>query len=264
LLALALGCGAIAVVLFIVLRGSEPPPQGYDVSYPQCSGSYPENALFAIVGVDGGIASNTNRCLGSELSWARGTPGRRHPSQPPVSLYIDTGNPGAHHVATWPQGGTAPLYGACNGKLTNACSYLYGEQRAAHSYALVAASSAVEARTAAWWLDVELGESWAGTYELNVAALRGFVAGLSNAGATGPIGVYSTAAQWREITGLTSQTTTATFHRQLAGWVAGAARVTLAQARLNCSSGGFTGVRPTLAQYTYESFDADLRCPDAG
>jgi hypothetical protein len=251
------------VVLFVVLRGSEPPPQGYDVSYPQCSGAYPVNAVFAIVGVDGGIASNTNHCLSSELSWARTTPGQKRPPQSPVSLYIDTGNPGAR-AATWPKSGTAPTYGACNGKLTNSCSYLYGEQRAAHSYALVAASGVAEAKTAAWWLDVELGESWAGTYELNVAALRGFLAGLSNAGATGPIGVYSTSAQWKEITGLTSQTTTAAFHRQLAGWVAGAAQVTLAQARLNCSSGDFTGAEPTLAQYAFERFDADLRCPAAG
>jgi hypothetical protein len=249
--------------LYILLRGSTPPPQGYDVSYPQCSGSYPQNAVFAIVGVDGGIASNTNHCLDSELSWARTTPGQKRPAQSPVSLYIDTGDPGAH-VATWPKGGTAPGYGACNGKLTNACSYLYGEQRAAHSYALVAALSAAEAKSAAWWLDVELGESWAGTYALNVAALRGFVAGLSDAGATGPIGIYSTAAQWKEITGLTAQTTTATFHRQLAGWVAGAALVRLAQARLNCSSGGFTGAAPTLAQYAFAQFDADLRCPAAG
>ena len=107
----------------------------------------------------------------------------RRPEQPPLSLYIDTGNPGGHHVADWPNVGTAPAYGACNGLLTNSCSFIYGEQRAAHSYRLVAALDPVAAKTAPWWLDVELMASWAGTYQLNVAALQGFIAGLHNAGA---------------------------------------------------------------------------------
>ena len=189
------------------MSGSSSPPTGYDISYPQCSGSYPSNPLFGIVGVNGGLANNANPCLGGELHWARDAPGQKRPKQAPVSLYIDTGNPGAHHVADWPSGGTAPAYGACNGLLTNACSYIYGEQRAAYSYRLVAALDPVAAKTAPWWLDVELMASWAGTYQLNIAALQGFIAGLHNAGATGPIGIYSTSAQWKEITGLTAQTT---------------------------------------------------------
>jgi len=143
--------------------------------------------------------------------------------------------------------------------LTNACSYLYGEQRAAHSYHLIAALDSVAAKTAPWWLDVELVASWAGTYQLNIAALHGFIAGLRNAGATGPIGIYSTSAQWKDITGLTAQTTPTAFNGQLPDWVAGT-EATLAQARQNCISGGFTGVVPTLAQYRIGPFDADLRC----
>jgi hypothetical protein len=143
--------------------------------------------------------------------------------------------------------------------LTNACSYLYGEQRAAHSYRLVAAPDPVAAKTAPWWLDVELATSWAGTYQLNIAALRGFIAGLRNAGATGPIEIYSTGAQWNEITGLTPETTPTAFSGKLPDWVAGT-EATLTQARENCASDGFTGVAPTLAQYRIGSLDADLRC----
>jgi hypothetical protein len=179
-----------------------------------------------------------------------------------VSLYIDTANPGAHHIADWPSGGTAPSYGACNGRLTNACSFIYGDQRAAYSYRLVAAFDPVTAETAPWWLDVEVLASWAGTYELNIAALQGFVAGLHNAGATGPIGIYSTGAQWKDITGLTAQTTPAVFNGQLPDWVAGT-DTTLTQARQNCASGGFTGMVPTLAQYRIGALDADLRCGGA-
>lgn len=247
----------VAVLIVWISRGSS--PVGYDVSYPQCSDSYPSHPLFAIVGVNGGLASSANPCLGGELRWARGAPGQTRPEQPALSLYIDTGNPGAHHVADWPRGGTAPVYGSCNGLLTDSCSYLYGEQRSAHSYRLVAAHDAVAAGTAPWWLDVELTASWAGTYELDIAALRGFIAGLRNAGAKGPIGIYSTSAQWRDITGLTEQTTAAAFNGRLPDWVAGT-EATLAQARQNCTGGGFSGVAPALAQYRVGHLDADLRC----
>ncbi len=249
----------VVVVLIVVVGRSSSPTTGYDASYPQCSGSYPSNPLFGIVGVNGGLANNANRCIGRELHWARDAPGQEHPKQPPLSLYIDTGNPGAHHVADWPAGGTAPGYGSCNGLLTNACSYLYGEQRAAHSYGLVAAVDSVAAKTAPWWLDVELRASWAGTYQLNIAALQGFIVGLRNAGATGRIGIYSTSAQWKDITGLTAQTTPTAFKDRLPAWVAGT-ETTLTQARQNCTNGGFTGVAPTLAQYRIGLLDADLRC----
>ena len=247
----------VAVLIFWISRGSAP-TIGYDVSYPQCSGSYPANPRFGIVGVNGGLANTANRCLSDELRWARDTPGQKRPEQPPLSLYINTGNPGAHRVADWPSGGTAPTYGSCNGMLTNACSYLYGEERAAHSFHLVSAVDSVAA-AAPWWLDVELVASWAGTYELNIAALQGFVAGLRSAGASGPIGIYSTSAQWKDITGLTAQTTPKAFHGRLPAWVAGT-QATLAQARQSCAGGGFTGVAPKLAQYRIGRLDADLRC----
>jgi hypothetical protein len=104
--------------------------------------------------------------------------------------------------------------------------------------------------------------SWAGTYQLNIAALQGFIAGLHNAGATGPIGIYSTGAQWKEITGLTARTTPTAFNGRLPDWVAGT-DATLTQARQNCTSGGFTGAAPNLAQYRIGPLDADLRCSTA-
>ncbi len=257
--AVGLALAVVVVVLVVVLGRGSSPTIGYDAASPQCSGSYPPNPLFGIVGVNGGLANNANPCLDGELRWARESPGQKRPEQPPLSLYINTANPGAHHVADWPSGGTTPVYGSCNGLLTNACSYRYGEQRAGHSYRLVAALDPAGARTAPWWLDVELEASWAGTYELNIAALQGFIAGLHKAGATGPIGIYSTAAQWHDITGLTAQTTHTAFKGRLPGWVAGTT-ATLAQARQNCTSGGFTGAAPTLAQYRIGPYDADLRC----
>jgi hypothetical protein len=259
MLVVALALIVVVVLVLLVVRGGPSPTTGYDVSYPQCSGSYPSNPLFGLVGVNGGLANKPNPCLNGELRWARDAPGQKHPHQQPLSLYINTGNPGAHHVLDWPTGGAAPLYGACNGLLTNACSFIYGEQRAAHSYRLAAALDPAAAKAAPWWLDVELTASWAGTYQLNIAALRGFIAGLRKAGATGPTGIYSTSAQWKELTGLTPQTTPTAFSGKLLDWVAGT-QATLRQARENCASGGFTGVAPTLAQYRIGSLDADLSC----
>lgn len=253
----------VVVVLIVVLSGASAPTTGYDASYPHCSESLPSHPLFGIVGVNGGLANTANPCLSGELQWAGDAPGQKRPEQPPLSLYIDTANPGARRVPDWPSGGTTPLYAACNGKLTNACSYIYGEQRAAHSYRLVAALDPAAARTAPWWLDVELAASWAGTYQLNLAALQGFIAGLHSAGAIGPIGIYSTSAQWHDITGLTAETTRTAFNSLLPDWVAGT-RARFTQARQNCTSGGFTGVPPTLAQYRIGPQDADLRCSGKG
>jgi hypothetical protein len=258
---LAVVVGVVVVFVVVVTGGSSSPTTGYDISYPQCSGSYPSNPLFGIVGVNGGLANAPNRCLGNELRWARDAPGRKHPKLSRLALYIDTANPGPH-VADWPSGGST-IFGACNGLLTDACSYLYGEQRAEHSYRLVAAIDTRSAETAPWWLDVELSASWARLYELNSAAVYGFLEGLRNAGARGPIGIYSTRAQWHDITGLTPLTTGTAFSEEPSDWVAGT-RATLAQARRNCTSGGFTGMTPTLAQYRDGSFDADLLCPAAG
>jgi hypothetical protein len=90
-LVVALALIVVAAVLIILISGSSAPTTGYDASYPQCSGSYPSNPLFGIVGVNGGLANNANRCLSGELRWARDAPGQKRPDQPPLSLYIDTG-----------------------------------------------------------------------------------------------------------------------------------------------------------------------------
>ena len=128
---------------------------------------------------------------------------------------------------------------------------------------MVAALDSAAGAAAPWWLDVELTTSWADTYQLNIAALQGFIDCLRNAGATGPIGIYSTSAQWKDITGLTAQTTPTAFNGQLPDWVAGT-EATLTQAQQACTSGGFTGVAPTLAQYRIGHLDADLRCTATG
>ena len=248
---------------------------GYDISYPQCGSPYP-SGQFGVVGVNGGLANDANGCLASELSWALSSPGLVSPAQPSASLYINTADPGpAPGVADWPASGTSAAYGTCTpGGWTTACAYVYGEQRAAYSYGLAYNANQAVAENDPWWLDIETTNSWAtsttpGYAQLNIAAIQGFIQGLRSpnqvpgattsyaAGAGAAIGVYSTAAQWSQITGLGPTTTTNAFGALLPDWVAGAR--SLKQARSNCSA-SFTGARVTLSQAA-TTYDADVRCP---
>lgn len=268
-----MGLSALPLALLIVPAAQAAKPAsgsngstntGYDISYPQCGSAYPTGQAFGIVGVNGGLANDANGCFASELAWALVSPGIVTPLQPAVSLYINTADPGpAPGVTDWPTTGSSTDYGTCDGSWTTACAYLYGEQRAAYSYGVASGTNSSVASGAPWWLDIETANSWAnstaaGYAQLNIAAIQGFVAGLKNSGASGSVGIYSTASQWNQITGLTAQTTATGLGSSPPNWVAGGR--SLKQARTNCSSGGFTGANPTLAQYGSLGYDADLRC----
>jgi hypothetical protein len=259
-----------------------PSTVGYDLSYPQCETSLPPFASFAIVGVDGGLANDPNPCLAQQLAWASAAPGLRRPAQPGLSLYLNAADPGSG-VADWPSpaGGTAGAatpYGACDGSWSRACAYTYATLRAAYSYALAVAAAAPLATaelpptatalspavTAPWWIDVEIGASWAGrsssreAAQLNVAALRGYVAGLRAAGARGPIGMYSNAYQWHLITDLGPRSSAAYFPRAEHDWVTGSR--SLAQAQRACAK-PFTGSVVAIAQLIEGDLDRDYACP---
>ena len=259
--ALAAGVPALAAALKAGRSGN-------DISYPQCGHQYPTVRAFGIVGVNGGLANRPNPCLASELEWAHASPGTKKPSQPPASLYLNTANPG-NHVSDWPTPSTGSTgaktpYGVCRGAWDTACSYLYGEQRAQYSYGLVVgADSAVRASSVPWWLDIETVNSWAKSKDssrwasLNIAAIRGFVAGLRNAGAHGPVGLYSTASNWRAITGLTAKRSGKYFPQSEPDWLAGAGSLT--QAKRSCGR-SFTGAPVRLAAFRSGSFDGDYAC----
>jgi hypothetical protein len=237
----------------------EPPP-GYDISFPQCGGLFPASPAFELVGVNGGRAFTPNPCLGagdvpSELAWAGGTS---------AQLYANTGNPGPALSTHWPNGQASPR--ACNtaavpGGDTADCAYDYGWNGAADSYqtavlAYISLGLAPQGATQtpaanAWWLDVEITNSWRSAVALNVAALQGAVAYLQSVGAAS-VGFYSTSYQWNQVTGSTQVFAVAP------SWVAGATNTS--QARTNCSAGGFTGGKVQLAQYAANGFDADWLC----
>jgi hypothetical protein len=277
-----------------------PSPVGYDLSYPQCESLLPPFASFAIVGVNGGLANDPNPCLAQQLTWASAAPGLQRPTLPGLSFYLLAADPG-NGVADWPTPavGTATTptpYGACDGSWSRACAYAYGTQRAAYSYALIAAAEqppAAEAPSvvppgaavvpaapvpaqpvvptlsstaaaAPWWIDVEIGASWANRSssrawaQLNIAALRGYAAGLRAAGARGPLGLYSNAYQWHAITGLGPRTSRTYFPASEHDWVTGSS--SLARARRACAT-PFSGGVVTLAQFTEGVLDRDYACP---
>ncbi|MEJ1230705.1 MAG: hypothetical protein WDM88_09110 [Galbitalea sp.] len=74
---------------------------GADISFPQCTSTshvdLPANIPFAVIGVNGGVANNDNRCLRSEYNSALLLTGRTE--QPHASVYVNTGNPAL--AATW-------------------------------------------------------------------------------------------------------------------------------------------------------------------
>ncbi|HWC37489.1 MAG TPA: hypothetical protein VG476_03120 [Acidimicrobiales bacterium] len=259
--------------------GAATTPVGYDVSFPQCGkqgARYPANASFAIVGVNGGSASADNPCLGpshgqtGQLSWAADLPGL--PSQPRLSFYVIASDPGPGG-AGWPT--RTVLAARCTGDWSHGCAYEYGYLRAVSSLRLARWVAAVDRRNhapaadpvaAPWWLDVETGARWATSRtpqwaSLNIAALAGFVDGLHAEGVPADrIGFYSTAYQWRQVTGLDSSTTPAYFSTLHPVWLPGAR--TLEQARVACRpTRSFSGGPVRLTQYASGGFDADYRCP---
>lgn len=169
---------------------------GYDISWPQCSGStstftgISTTASFAILGVNDGRAKTTNPCLASQLSQAAGKA---------VSYYQNTANPGSRY---WPTGQTTPALCPSNVKHLNeaqieACSEDYGWNAAQYGYTISAVQNAM---TSEWWLDVESANSWSSNTRANIADIKGGLLYLNTQGV--PLaGIYTNSSSWSSITG---------------------------------------------------------------
>lgn len=205
---------------------------GIDISYPQCSKSVPTNQKFAIVGVNDGVANDTNRCLAKQLAWGAASPGGL--GQDPLQLYVNTGNPAGLKTDSWKMTNLTAytstpqllgsLYGECTvssdgvyGQDSAGCAWLYGWNRALEDveqrFPSAARQAGINSDPTAyrWWLDVETVNSWKtgdtdADYESNVAVLEGMAAYFSSYfsvtnGTSGVrYGLYSTNYQWGQIT----------------------------------------------------------------
>ena len=208
-----------------------------DISFPQCDRELPTGLPFAIVGVNGGTAASTNRCLDQQLAWAAGNATGADPREPRLQLYVNTANPGdvveEYGVTTWPTDGVDPRggdssatvaeghrnpYGPCATTpghyrgYTNdlACSWQYGWNRAVEAVderfgpAARAVGLSGVAADYTWWLDVETMNSWQeggpAANARNTASLEGMVQFYTAEGVS-TVGFYSTGYQWQQIVG---------------------------------------------------------------
>ena len=156
--------------------------RGYDVSQYQCGNLPPAPGAISVVQVSGGALDNApNPCYVQEAQWA----GRS------MSAYI--------YLDGLPSPAPAPTLSGPAGEcvITNiACaSYNYGYNYVRY---WVAYSRGVGVDPKLWWLDVERHSGWQDTIS-NQLVIRGALGALRSAGVAS--GIYSSPAQWQEITG---------------------------------------------------------------
>jgi hypothetical protein len=227
---------------------------GNDISWPQCNKTLPKGQAFGIVGVNNGLANNTNPCLQTQLSWAQQSAGGTN--QPKVALYVNTANPGLSG-SWWPSsneyGGTtvSSPYGTCSHGDDAACAYMYGYAKA-YDDANIRGISNPSSYT--WWLDVETINSWEANKPANAADLEGMSAYFKSIGAG--VGLYSTSYQWGKIAGTISPSSNL---NNLKSWIPGAS--SQAGAKSNCSLPPLTaGSTVTLTQFVSKNLDYDYSC----
>jgi hypothetical protein len=230
---------------------------GNDVSWPQCDSPLPRGAAFAVIGVTGGLAIDSNPCFAEQLAWAeRVTTGAT--DQPSVALYVNTANPG-HAAVWWPTAdrtrqGT-PVenpYGSCDGDQDAACSYVYGFSVALDD----STTRGVEDPSSyLWWLDVETMNTWQWDRGANRAVLEGMVDHFDGIGAE--VGLYSTALQWMIIAGRPDEGSNL---NGLPSWLAGAS--TAADARKRCESSEplTEGGTVSMVQFIAKGLDYNVSC----
>ncbi len=227
---------------------------GNDVSWPQCGTTLPRRQAFAIVGLNGGLANNTNPCFATQLAWALKSTGGT--GQPRAALYVNTANPG-HAGSWWPASNSyggrvvANPYGSCGGGEDRQCAYMYGYAKA---YDNVKYRGVTNPSSHLWWLDVETMNTWSHDKAANAAVLEGMTAYLKSIGAR--VGLYSTHYQWGLIVG---EVRTTSNLRGLPSWLAGANGVTGAKGM--CSWPPLTpGGKVTMTQFVANNLDYDYSC----
>lgn len=238
---------------------------GNDISYPQCNKSWPKNQAFGIVGVNGGLATNTNPCLKDQLVWANKSTGIS--SQEKVQVYINTANPGGLGTSSWPNWGNSDNpYGNCDGSDNLGCAWQYGWNRANESVNIRFIPAATQAKINTdpskyiWWLDVETLNTWkpdtnSDNTKSNAVVLEGMTAYLKSINAR--VGLYSTTYQWGKIVG--NSLNTDSNLNGLINWRPGGANLNTAKQACNASS-LTPGGQIVLSQYIYKNLDYDYSC----
>jgi len=204
--------------------------QGFDISYPQCSGYSSITGKFAVIGLNGGRPFTDNTCRADQYIYAANT------LKVPVSFYMNLKAPIGKTAPTYTSG---PLQ-CSNDRLCQAHNYGWN----AANYAYLNAP----AQVATWWLDIETANSWSAKNDINVATIQGAVDYLSqqpNPKAQS-VGIYSTPSMWMSITG-------GYHHPDWPVWVPGSGNT-------SCGT-GFTGGSIWLVQVKSGASLGDVACP---
>lgn len=255
-------------------------PVGIDISFTDCTiSSLPQNASFAVVGVNGGKATNFNPCHAEQLTFAHSLTGNNTVTQvPKVQLYTNTGNP-AYHVdhpsrkypVVWPQSGETP-YGSCDGTTSRACVWQYGYEKSVATvehFVTQAASVNVSSDPTQyrWWLDIETANSWletrkdADAYGKNIAAIEGYAAGIKSYGEQTYVGIYTNPNSWNVLTGNGSAVPATSPLRQLDTWRTATSFYSYESAKSTCTLGGYNGLNGNVVMTQFVSgIDYDYSC----
>ncbi len=213
---------------------------GYDASYPQCDDPHPpDGAAFGIMGVNGGKAFTRNGCLGELWSAAR-PPERR-------AVYLNSGYNPAN--LAFVGDGCKQLARRLTASKAERDAYAIGCGEAVHSFAVMGQNRV--SKPLVCWVDVERVNSWdEQDLNLNRFALQGEFDQVTGRGCK--LGVYSTYAEWSEITGGWRTSMVA------GDWVA------LARPDEACALPGFTGAPVWLVQeiatWPQADYDSDYAC----
>jgi peptidoglycan hydrolase-like protein with peptidoglycan-binding domain len=213
---------------------------GYDISWPQCSGSSAQHLpgghpRYVVLGLTHGAGHTANPCLADQLSWARSRGSR-------VAAYLVPSYPTKAQRTAAKVG----VYGACSGSLR--CRLRNDGAAQAADALLVMRRAGLDLPMV--WVDVEFrsNPAWTRYDGRNRAVLQGVFRGLRDAGLR--YGVYTTSYMWSRITG--------GWRVDVPNWLpSGNGRATTA--RHMCRTSG-TGGTTWLVQYTRE-WDENLTCP---
>jgi hypothetical protein len=219
--------------------------------------------------VTGGRAFTANPCLAEQWKWADSL---THTA----GVYLNTGNPGHTSKYYWTKSGTKDPALCKDAKSASdpGCAYNYGWHAAEAATKVALAAGVSKNRT--WWLDVETMNSWVGSTKANAADIQGAYDYLRYKAQVKEVGIYSTAYQWKVITGGYHRSNAASYEKAWAKffepkrdlwaaplWQAGVVKDgdktgrEVAEERCGVS---FTGASVRLAQFIVDGLDHNLVC----
>ncbi|MCC7365660.1 MAG: hypothetical protein IT303_14945 [Dehalococcoidia bacterium] len=211
---------------------------GFDISWPQCGGYYPEAPVpFGIIGLNGGRPFTANPCFVEQYQWAG-----QFETNP--AIYINVAYPRLSQT----EGATGP-YGTCVEGDEWCRAYNFGYAIGRDTMERVAA---LGIRPSRYWLDVETENYWLDSdhAHYNAQVIRGTVEYFRERAI--PIGIYSTPYQWGVIAGNAAH--------GVPVWTAGADDLEDAKTRCGNPRYAFAGGQVVLVQYIANNFDNNWVC----